>query len=149
MDQLDIAVHNTAHGFDGGVPALAKLMGKGDQVLRNKCNPNNEDSKLTLREALAMMLITGDVQILEGLAAELGYQITPVTTEPGMDLFSAVLKTASECGDVPGAIQEAMSDGRITPRELHTIITEISQARDSLCQLEASVRNLASLEQKG
>lgn len=149
MDQLDIAVHNTAHNFDGGVPRLAKIMGKGEQVLRNKCNPNNDDSKLTLREALGMMLVTGDVQILECVASELNYQVVPLEAKREIGLLEAVLKTASECGDVHQAIQDALQDGSITPRELHRIIQEIGEARDALCVLEQSAKAMAQPKVKG
>lgn len=49
MDQLDIAVHQTAHDY--GLPKLAREMGIREQVFRNKCNTNDDTHKLTLREA--------------------------------------------------------------------------------------------------
>ena len=72
MDQLDIAVHQTAHDAPGGLPNLAKCMGINEQVFRNKVNPHCDTHHLNVREMVAMMLLTNDTQIMDALAIEFG-----------------------------------------------------------------------------
>lgn len=140
MDQLDLAVHNTAHNGGDELSVLAKKIGVGEQVLRNKCNPNAEFHKLSLREALALMIHSSNTEILEVLAAELGCRVyaAPDDCLPG-DLISAVLAATAEQGDVSSAIQEALSDNIISLEEEARINREISEAIDSLHKLKRVV----------
>lgn len=142
MDQLDLAIQTTAMNAPGGMKGLSQKMGVNHQTLINKCNPNSDTHKLTLREALAMMINTGDVQILEVLAAELGYRLEQKQSRPARDLMSAVLTADAEHGDVGRTIHEALMDGRLTPREVATIRDEVSEAKRSLDELLSTVVSL-------
>lgn len=142
MDQLDLAIQATAMNAPGGMKGLAQKMGVNHQTLINKCNPNSETHRLTLREAMAMMLNTGDVQILEVLASELGYTVEPKASRAAKDLMAAVLSANAEHGDVGRAIQDAFADGRLTPREVAKVRDEVGEAKAALDSLLDTVVTL-------
>lgn len=135
MDQLDIAVHQTAHAFQGGLDRLAQMMGMGAQTLRNKVNPNSDTHRLALREALAMMLQAQDYQILEVLAAECGFTIRSVAGKD-QPLLTALLMVQAEHGDVTRSMATALQAGSMTQRKIADIRREISEARAALDVLE-------------
>jgi hypothetical protein len=139
MDQLDLAIQATAMKTPGGMKRLSQLMGVNHQTLINKCNPNTETHKLSLREAVAMMMHSGDIQILEVLAAELGYTVEPKATRGTRDLMTAVLNADAEHGDVGRSIQEAMVDGRLTAREVAKVRDEVTEAKRALDELLTTV----------
>ena len=139
MDAIDIAVQQTALEAPGGAKRLAQVMGLRYQTLINKCNPHDETHKLTLREALAMMLVTGDTRIIEAMAAELGGTFQSNGPRPGRDLLSALLNADAEHGDVGRAIRDAFADGQLTARELAEIQREVSEAKRALDELLGSV----------
>lgn len=143
MDQLDIAIHNTAHNAKGGLERLAAHMGIGAQVLRNKCNPNTDTHKLSLREAMAMMHTSGDAAILGVMADMLGYSVTQKDCPTTANLMQAVLHAMTEHGDVTRAVDEALADDVITPREEARIRKEISELQTALMELLAAVTAMA------
>ena len=85
MDVLDAAYH-TAHSFRGGVPALAQRMKANSDTLMKKVSVNVETHHLTLKEAVCMQEVTGNVAILQAMAHALGYvcvrSIQASTTDP-------------------------------------------------------------------
>lgn len=145
MDQLDIAMHSTAHDAPGGLPKLANKLGVGETVLRSKCNPNTDTHKLSLREALAMMLLTDDVRILEVMADQLGYKLEPVETRAADSVLDAVLLLGSSVGEVNRTIQEALADNRISARELADIRNRSHLAMNELRTLITTVSEFAKV----
>lgn len=143
MDQLDIAVHQTAHDY--GLPKLARKMGMNEQVLRNKCNPHADNSPLSLRQAIAMMDITDDYRILDAIEVLFGRFAAPVE-QHGVDVVAAVLRAVAEHGDVARAVEDSLEDGRITPRELAGIREEIREAVTALGVLEGALIDAAQTE---
>ncbi len=143
MDSLDLAIHSTAHGAgNGGLPLLAKQMGIGEQSLRNKVGPTNEVAKLSVQEARSMMMITGDRGVLDVLAHDLGYKVVAIDVEQA-NVLDAMLKVVKEQGDVAAKIIEAMTDGKITPRERHDVERELSEASSALEVLRKAVHALS------
>lgn len=132
MDALDLAVYGTAHDATGGMPALARQMGIGEQLLRNKVNPTSEHNKLNLREALAMMLLTNDIRILECLAREMGCTVQRQAFPGARGIIDAVLKSDAEHGDVARSVLASISDGKLTEIERAECQTQISEAIQSL-----------------
>lgn len=71
------AIHHVVHDFPGGAEALAPRIGRGAQVLRNKvtlegwsvCAGSHEP---TLADVAAITRVTGDLRVLDALAAEVG-----------------------------------------------------------------------------
>lgn len=139
MDQLDIAVHQTAHDAPGGLPALAVRMGKRESTLRGKVCPTTDEHKLTLREALAMMELTGDDRILHVMAESRGYTLQRKALPDAQSLVSAVLDADAEHGDIAQQIRAAISDGKLTEAEKADITREIDQAEAALEALRSTI----------
>lgn len=136
LDQLDLAVHETAHGFDGGLPRLAQLMGMNEQVLRNKVNPHSDHHKLSLRESMAMMMLSGNVRLLETMASQLGYVVRPADAASSPSLMVALLMAEREHSDVVREAVEALADGHLTQLERARIRKEISELVRALAGMD-------------
>lgn len=141
MDQLDIAIHQTALEAKGGIGAVARALGIGEQVFRNKVCPTNETHKLSVREALAMMDATDDDRILHVLAEMRGYTLERKALPDAKSIVAAVLSADAEHGDVSRSIQDAISDGKITEGEKAAITKQIREAQQSLDTLKSTVLN--------
>lgn len=139
MDQLDIAIHQTAHDAPGGLDALARKIGLGAQVLRNKVCPTTDTHKLSLREALAMMDATNDDRILQVLAGMRGYTLARKALPDAASIVAAVLSADAEHGDVSREIQAALSDGKLTEPERAAIAQQIHDAHTALDVLKSTV----------
>lgn len=139
LDQLDIAIHQTAHDAPGGLNALARKMGLGEQVLRNKVCPTTDTHKLSLREAVAMMDAADDDRILAVLAAMRGYALERRALPDAQSIVAAVLSADAEHGDISREIQAALADGKITEHEKAAIARQIRDAHQSLDALNATV----------
>ena len=135
MDGLDLAIHHTAHV---DLPALAKSMGLNEQSLRNKVCPTNEIAKLSVQEWRSMMLVTGDVQSLRVMAADLGMQLVGKSVN-ATSVFNALLSFNKEQGDVAASIQLAFQDNYLSERECAEVRKEINEARHALNVLEESI----------
>lgn len=138
MDHIDQAIHTTVHDSDIPAKDIAQRLGMSHQVLINKANPQSEFHKLTLREALALQLITGSRRILQAMDTELSLS-GGVNKSKG--LLESVLAASREHGDVVRAVQEALEDNRFTLRERELCQKEIDEAVNALHELRASVVN--------
>ncbi|KQX34673.1 phage regulatory CII family protein [Variovorax sp. Root434] len=79
-----VAAYDTAHGYSGGIGALAKRMSHNPNTLTHKVNPQNKTHHLTLRDAIEMQWQSRDFAILHAMAGELGHTCslaTPVYAE--------------------------------------------------------------------
>ncbi len=139
MDQLDIAIYQTAHDAPGGLPSLTKRMGVNEQVFRNKVNPHCETHHLNVGEMVAMMLLTNDTQILDALAIEFGGNFERKEKASSAGLIDALLSADAEHGDVTRVMRDSLRDKQLTPREKTKVRKEINEARDALDVLEQKV----------
>jgi len=137
MDQLDLAIHNTAHRTKDHAEYLAKAMGKSYQVFINKCNYNNDTHHLNVAELRAMMVLSNDFQVLDVLEAD-----RPGHETQSASLGDALLHLGVEIGDVYSAISTAKADGKVTERERNTISREIAEVRAALLDVEKLVSAL-------
>lgn len=140
------AMHHTVHDYPGGSESLGPRMGIVPAVLRNKVNPNSTSHHLTVIEADKMMTMTGDHRILQTMAQQQGYVLVPVAFDvPASD--SAILELVTRVwrtnGDVGKAVDEALADGRITPRELVNIEQTISGVEQAMHTMLARIREIA------
>lgn len=131
MDHIDQAVYDTVHSSDLSAKEIARNLGMSHQVLLNKANPQAEGHKLTLREAVAIMLMTGNHRIQSAIETELGV----AEVKPKKSVIESVLDSAKEHGDVVRVVQKALDDGNISLRELEECQQEIDEAIDSLARL--------------
>ena len=139
MDQLDIAIHQTALEAKGGIGGVARSLGIGEQVFRNKVCPTTETHKLSLREALAMMEATNDDRILIVLAEMRGYTLERKKLPDTKSIISAVLAADAEHGDVAQRIREALADDKLTEGEKAKITNEINEAQQALEVLRSTI----------
>jgi hypothetical protein len=139
MDQLDHAIHNTAHKSSKTPEEIARAISVGHQILLNKVSPTNDRNKLTLREAVAMIICTGNTEMVSVIADIAGGEFVPRGGDATPSVMSGVLTVVSEQGDVTRAIECALADGRISSREGNRIIQEIDQAMSALRLLRKAV----------
>ncbi len=139
MDLLDQAVYDTAHRAKGGLSRLAGSMNLSHQVLINKVNFNNEQNKLSLREAISMMGLTQDHSVLEETARMLGFKVEPLNAKPDKSLLSAIVNAGADHGQVHQTIEAAVLDQKINSRELRLISKEVDDAIDALHVLRATI----------
>lgn len=141
------AAHRIGHEYPGGVPALAHRMGKNPTVLNSKLNPNNSTHHLTLEEADLMQHLSGRTDILEAMAAGLGYVVTnkPGTVE-GCDIPAATRRSMVEFGDWMREIDTALSDGRVTLNEVRAIERELVQMIGRAQELTACLSSMTGCD---
>lgn len=139
MDHVDQAIYDVVHNSKIPTKEIAQRLGMSHQVLINKANPQSEFHKLTLREALAVQLITGNRRIQQAMETELG--LNDEKKLPSKNLLESVLVASREHGDVVRAVQEALEDGRFTLREREICQKEIDDAVNALHSLRESVVN--------
>lgn len=110
LDIADAAYH-TAHSYPGGVHALAVRMAMSPNTLMHKVSITNTTHHLTLREAVAMQEVTGNTNILQAMANELGFNCVrslPANTEDPIGLHWQMV---AALGDLQHAIGDAMQHG--------------------------------------
>lgn len=137
------AMHHTVHDYPGGSESLGPRMGIVGGVLRNKVNPNSTSHHLTVIEADKMMTMTGDHRILQAMAQQQGYVLVPVAFDmPASDaaILELVTRVWRTNGDIGKAVDDALSDGRITTRELDNIEQTISNTEQAMHTMLARIR---------
>lgn len=118
------AAYGLAHGYPGGVGALAVRMGKSANTLMHKVNPANDTHHLTLQEAVDMQAFAGASPILHAMAAQLGYtcvRATPDTSEGDpLDCMAALLVQQA---DFARAVADAVRGGQgaVTGNQLRRV----------------------------
>jgi len=123
------AAYNTVHDHPGGAPVLAVRLGVASaRVLDNKVNPRSDHHKLTLDEAVKLMVFTGDLQILQAIAERVGHLVMPL---PVIDCVSdtALLETYTglikEVGEFSATFHDAIADGVMTVAEMKRMRQEM------------------------
>ncbi|MEJ1463343.1 MAG: phage regulatory CII family protein [Candidatus Sedimenticola sp. (ex Thyasira tokunagai)] len=141
MDDLYLALHNSAARAKGGITGLARRKGWRVQTAINKVNPHDQNAEPKVGEFIAILQDSGDTMPLEIMCSMFGGRFTTRINESRRTVLEAVLHAASEQGDIPRAIDTAMADdGKIDAGEMLEILKEISEARDALSVLENTVR---------
>jgi hypothetical protein len=141
LDVADAAYH-TAHSFPGGVPALAQRMAMSQNTLAHKVSINNETHHLTLREAVAMQELSGDVRILHAMAGALGYTCVSLNVDGTHSTLEQVMHMAKEFGEVLGSVNSAVADGTVTPNEMQDCERQAAELTAALNGVLATVRSM-------
>lgn len=117
-----------------GAEALAEAIGRSISIVNAWCDPERNNLP-SLRQALEVdrlcMSAAGQRPVTETLVALTS--VAPVTNRPPVHL---VLRLTSEVGDIASALDEALSDSRISPTEADRLSREIAEARAALEALE-------------
>ncbi len=143
MDQLFIALHQSALKAEGGISGIARRLGKRELTLIGKLNPNDDTHQPTIGEFVSILMDTGDLSPLEVLCEMFGGQFATRPRESRPSLAEALLHAAAEQGDVCRAAEEAVADGRLDRDEIARLRREIAEARRALLVLENTVREQA------
>jgi|GEM_PF-783325 len=105
-----IAAHDTAHGYTGGIEALAKRMQVNANTLTHKVNPKNTTHFLTLRDAIEMQWQSRDYRILHAMAGELGFACVPATpVHTDGDPIDTLMRMQMAFADYVQALGEALT----------------------------------------
>lgn len=139
MNIID-AAHRMGHEFPGGAGALAVRMGIGHAVFNSKLNPNTATHHLTLVESVRMQQITGQFEILQAMASELGHVAIPLPTVADGEISRAIAHTCAEFGDYMRQVDTSLLDGHVTANEkkrLEKELTELISAATGLLALMA------------
>lgn len=121
---VDDAAYRVVHDYPGGSESLAPRVGMSAAILRGKVNPNDKGHHLTLREADRLTAITGDLRVLQALAAEHAQVLLPIgegDDASDMAVLEAIAAMWSSNGDLGTAVHRALSDNVLTRRELDGI----------------------------
>jgi hypothetical protein len=132
------AAHRTVHAYPGGSESLGPRIGIVPAVLRSKVNPNCHSHRLAIDEADLIMGATGDLSILQALAANHGCTLQRIDGSAPGSLFGAHLASTGASGDLAGVLAAALADGRVSANEAATI----SRAGAAL---QAAIVHLVSL----
>jgi hypothetical protein len=148
MDELLLAAYHTVHGFPGGAKALAPRLGMAPSTLSNKVDPMVDTHKLSLTEALAAMLATGDFSILNVLAEQTGHVVLPAGSFGDM-ADTAVLELFAriqvEQGDVARALLSALEDGRFQPHEVEALSRETMEFIQAIQHFIGRIRGVTQV----
>ena len=136
-DHIDQAVYETVHDSDVRTKEIATRLGMSHQVLINKANPQSEFHKLTLRESIALQLITGSRRIHTAMGVELDIDANPAVSPDS--LLKSILSASKEHGDVVRAVHSALEDGHLTLREREQCHREIDEEIEALQNLRAAI----------
>ncbi|WP_422452456.1 phage regulatory CII family protein [Endozoicomonas sp. ALC066] len=124
---VEQAMKATVRNYKGGAQALGAHLNKSPGVLSNEINPSQPHHKLGLLDAILIMHITRDVQILKAMAACVNHSIINLgdfSATCDTELLNMYARWHAEIGDVSREVSAALSDGRITRDEFHRIRKE-------------------------
>lgn len=136
-DVLELA-YRVAHDYPGGIPALAQRLAINAGTLQNRLNPQQEESRLGLAEAVAITLATNDSRILKAFAAACGHVAIPMPDLRRVSdtaLLDLLFKRDKEMGEFAQAVAEALKDGDVTPQEMKGIRREGMEAVGAMLEL--------------
>lgn len=151
---IDQAAHRTVHNYKGGAAELSVILGKKKNVLSNEVNPNISSHKLSIKDAVTIMQKTGDHQMLQMMAHELGYSLLPITDFSGI-CDSALLDQYAlfheKIGKFAITVRETLDDNIIQRHEIHNlkadamemvgVLTELLKRFDGLCEEDDNNEN--------
>lgn len=111
MDVPDAALL-IAQEMPGGVPALAQRMGVSANTLQHKLNPNNTTHHLTLKEAMALQVVSGRPYVLHAMAAGLDYICHRSRPDDAQgDALEAFMRVQQAMGELTAAAADALRGG--------------------------------------
>lgn len=146
MNVTDAAYH-TVHDYPGGADSLAPRAGiSSGQMLRNKVNINQEYHHLTLAEAARIVGITNDRRIPDAFAGLVGCVLVNVADFNGisdMALLESYTKMMKELGDFSQEFHKALSDGRITQKEIAALEQQMRDVQSAGAELLNRARQIA------
>lgn len=149
----DDAVMRESTGFDpvaslhsvavrNGVPALAHRLGKSPQVMYAKLTESVEHKTPSLREAVAITHITGDLGLLRDWARAEGGVFIPLPSQSAgdEDVLDDLIRLTESLGDFAHRLRDARADGVVTPLEFEEQLVAASEIHANLQRLLADLK---------
>jgi hypothetical protein len=147
MDVLT-AAFNVGHDFEGGVVALAPLIGKNPNSLNQEL-AGNGTAKLGLLDAVKMTVRSRDYRILDAFGVQCGRMTIPLPEMldlEGDDCMRALAETSREFAELCAEVCRSLADDTVSDNELRRVERETGQLIATLNSLLATMvaRNAAS-----
>ncbi|WP_240435528.1 phage regulatory CII family protein [Photobacterium salinisoli] len=142
--QVVIACRETLRQFNNTC-LLEHQLNKRAGVLANEINPNQKHHKLGLMDAITLMKLTGDVQILRALAAEMNHSIYFLANYQAisdLELLNSYSNWHAEVGDVNRELSAALADGDIQREEFERIERALQESFAAALEFLSRVRAL-------
>lgn len=118
--------------YEGGAGSLAPRLGiKSPRVLNNKVNHKCESHHLTLKEAVAGTDLTGNLCILdawEERAGRIAIPLPQLDNVPDAALLETYTNFIKEGGEFAAAFHDALTDGKITQKEIDRMRKEMHES---------------------
>ena len=155
---LAAAIHDTAHGFSGGIKTVADRMKLSVNTLTHKVNPLNTTHFLRPEELELLMHATGSVALLHAMAARQGYTLTRATPDQsGGDPNDAMMRSHMEYADFTRAcvdpLRRVMQDESkaVTGNEVRRVEYHAQEVHAAVDHVLATLRGFArkAPEQQG
>lgn len=149
---VSMAAFRLVHDWAGGASALGPVINKSGATLSHEVSPSYQTAKLGLVDAVKLSAWTGDRQVLNAFAAELGCMVVPlVASVPGTESAAARIATlAREFGELMGACASGLADGQVSDNERERIEREGGELLGAVQAVLAEVRamNAAGKQQR-
>ena len=120
--------------------ALALRMGMSANTLTHKVNPNNTTHHLTLREAVTMQHMSGNVAVLQAMAEALGYVCVKAKPAASGDPLRQVMEMSAEFADVLHAASDAISAGQVTPNAMRRFDYRVAELQAAANAVAGTLR---------
>ncbi|MEH6711614.1 MAG: phage regulatory CII family protein [Paraglaciecola polaris] len=120
---------------------LARKMGKSQNVLIDKLNPDRETHKLCLLEAASLTELSGDLSLLEGFADFCGMKLyEPLEGEANSEnVVSLIMRKQGLSGHFCDLYERAMSDGKLDSNERTDLVGAVDDVIGVLVKLKANL----------
>lgn len=140
------AAFRMVHRSPGGAVSLAPRIGKNPATVSHEV-AGKAGCKLGLVDAVNMSVLTGDPEVLNVFAAEMGYLLVPMPEclPEGQDAMHRVSKMAREFADVVTVVVDAASDGVVTDNELASVEREWGELVASGQHVLAKLRSMRAV----
>lgn len=126
MSEVLDAAFNLVHDHPGGAASLAPRLGKNPATLCHEVTGHGT-AKLGLETAVKLSVLTGDMRILNAMAAQCGCLVLPLVChegEEGEAVMARLGVAAKEFGEFVAEVAADSRDGRISANELKSIERE-------------------------
>lgn len=151
------ARYNLARDYPGGIEMLAKRMGISVNVLRNKLAPGIRTHHTTDEEDSLIIEYSVEAHVpnpYRALIAKnfrhglVAFPLVQFDHLPDMELTKALCEAVKRFSDLAADASEAISDNRITERELQTLEGDCQKALAAIAELRERCKARAALDRR-
>ena len=104
-----------------GAAEMAEALGMSVALINAKLDPNKDRNVLSLRDAMRMTDVSGDLRILQAWASAENCRVVPVDATSEGTLMSTLLEQNEHEGNFARVLGAAIADGVISDNEMRAI----------------------------